>query len=287
MESSILRLAIQKKGRLSEKSLALLKAAGIRIDNYSQQLLIKAQNYDLELLFIRDDDIPEYVQDGVADIGIVGENVILESEKKLDVIEKLGFGKCRMSLAIPKGNEFNSVKDLDGKNIATSYPKILKNYLSENNVTSNVHYISGSVEITPNINLADAIFDIVSTGSTLKSNGLREVETVLKSEAVLVANKNLSVAKKELLEQILFRTRAVNKAKNNKYILLNAPNEAIAEIIEMLPGAKSPTVMPLALEGWSSVHTVIGEDDFWGKIENLKSAGAEGILVLPIEKIIA
>ena len=287
MESNILRLAIQKKGRLADKSLELLKAAGIRIDNYSQQLLIKAQNYDLELLFIRDDDIPEYVQDGVADIGIVGENVILESEKKLDVIEKLGFGKCRMSLAIPKGNEFNSVKDLDGKNIATSYPKILKNYLSKNNVVANVHYISGSVEITPNINLADAIFDIVSTGSTLKSNGLREVETVLKSEAVLVANKNLSVAKKELLEQILFRTRAVNKAKNNKYILLNAPNEAIAEIIEMLPGAKSPTVMPLALEGWSSVHTVISEDDFWGKIENLKSAGAEGILVLPIEKIIA
>jgi len=287
MESNILRLAIQKKGRLSEKSLELLKAAGIRIDNYSQQLLVKAQNFNLELLFIRDDDIPEYVQDGVADIGIVGENEILESEKKLDVIEKLGFGKCRMSLAIPKENEFNSVADLEGKNIATSYPKILKNYLDKNAVSANIHYISGSVEITPNINLAEAIFDIISTGNTLRNNGLKEVETVLNSQAVLVANKNLSEEKKELLEQILFRTRAVNKAKNNKYILLNAPNDSIEKIIEMLPGAKSPTVMPLAMEGWSSVHTVIGEDDFWGKIENLKSAGAEGILVLPIEKIIA
>ena len=287
MESNILRLAIQKKGRLSEKSLELLKAAGIRIDNYSQQLLVKAQNFDLELLFIRDDDIPEYVQNGIADIGIVGENEVLESGKNLDVIEKLGFGKCRMSLAIPKENEFNSVTDLEGKNIATSYPKILRNYLDENGVNANVHFISGSVEITPNINLAEAIFDIVSTGGTLKNNGLKEVEVVLKSQAVLVANKNLSAEKKELLEQILFRTRAVNKAKNNKYIPLNAPNEAIEEIIEVLPGAKSPTVMPLAMEGWSSVHTVIGEDDFWGKIENLKSAGAEGILVLPIEKIIA
>lgn len=287
MESNILRLAIQKKGRLADKSLQLLNSAGIRIDNYSQQLLIKAQNFDLELLFIRDDDIPEYVQDGVADIGIVGENVILESEKKLDVVKKLGFGKCRMSLAIPKQSEFNSVTELEGKNIATSYPKILKNYLDKNNVSANIHYISGSVEITPNINLADAIFDIVSTGSTLKNNGLKEVEIILKSEAVLVANKNLSDEKKELLEQILFRTRAVNKAKNNKYILLNAPNDSIEKIIELLPGAKSPTVMPLAMEGWSSVHTVIGEDDFWGKIENLKSAGAEGILVLPIEKIIA
>ncbi len=287
MESNILRLAIQKKGRLSEKSLELLKAAGIRVDNYSQQLLVKANNFDLELLFIRDDDIPEYVQDGVADIGIVGENEILESEKNLDVIEKLGFGKCRMSLAIPKDNSFNSIKDLDGKSIATSYPKILKSYLDKNNVSANVHYISGSVEITPNINLAEAIFDIVSTGSTLRNNGLKEVEVLLKSEAVLVANKNLSATKKELLEQILFRTRAVNKAKNNKYIMLNAPNDSIEKIIGLLPGAKSPTVMPLAMNGWSSVHTVIGEDDFWGKIENLKNAGAEGILVLPIEKIIA
>ena len=287
MESNILRLAIQKKGRLADKSLQLLNSAGIKIDNYSQQLLIKAQNFDLELLFIRDDDIPEYVQDGVADIGIVGENVILESEKKLEVVKKLGFGKCRMSLAIPKQSEFNSIKELEGKNIATSYPKILKRYLDKSDVSANIHYISGSVEITPNINLADAIFDIVSTGSTLKSNGLKEVEIILNSEAVLVANKDISEEKKALLEQILFRTSAVNKAKDNKYIMLNAPNDSLEKIIKLLPGVKSPTIMPLAAEGWSSIHTVIGEDDFWGKIDNLKSAGAEGILVLPIEKIIA
>lgn len=286
METNILRLAIQKKGRLADNSLELLKSAGIRIDNYSQQLLIRANNFDLELLFIRDDDIPEYVQDGIADIGIVGENVILESGKDLTTVEKLGFGKCRMSIAIPKMDSFNSIKDLEGKNIATTYPKILNNYLDANSISAKVHYISGSVEITPNINLADAIFDIVSTGSTLISNGLKEVETVLKSEAVLISNNNLSESKKLLLEQILFRIRAVNQAKNNKYILLNAPNEAIDNIIEMLPGVKSPTVMPLAIDGWSSVHTVISEDDFWNKIENLKNAGAQGILVLPIEKII-
>ncbi len=286
METNILRLAIQKKGRLADSSLELLKSSGIRIDNYSQQLLIKAQNFDLELLFIRDDDIPEYVQDGIADIGIVGENVILESGKQLKIVEKLGFGKCRMSIAVPKAKEFNSISDLEGKNIATTYPKILNNYLTENQISAKVHYISGSVEITPNINLADAIFDIVSTGSTLISNGLKEVETVLKSEAVLISNNNLSESKKLLLEQILFRIRAVNQAKNNKYILLNAPNDALEKITEMLPGVKSPTIMPLAIEGWSSVHTVISEDDFWNKIENLKKAGAQGILVLPIEKII-
>ena len=286
MESNVLRLAIQKKGRLADKSLELLKAAGIRIDNYSQQLLVKAQNFDLELLFIRDDDIPEYVQDGVADIGIVGENVILESGKKLDEIEKLGFGKCRMSLAVPKHNSFESIKDLEGKSIATSYPKILEDYLNKNDVKANIHFISGSVEITPNINMAEAIFDIVSTGSTLISNGLKEVETVLKSEAVLISTKNLSEAKQKMLEQILFRIRAVNQAKNNKYILLNAPNDSLEEITRMLPGVKSPTIMPLAIEGWSSIHTVISEDDFWRKIENLKKAGAQGILVLPIEKII-
>jgi len=286
MESNILRLAIQKKGRLSEKSLELLKASGIRVDNYSRQLLIKAQNFNLEVLFLRDDDIPEYVQDGVADIGIVGENMILEYQKKLTVKEKLGFGKCRMSIAVPKEMNYTGVNDLSGKNIATSYPNILQKYLDESNVNAKVHKISGSVEITPNINLADAIFDIVSTGSTLISNGLKEVEEVIKSEAVLIANKNLSKEKMELLEQILFRIRSVNKAKNNKYILLNAPNEALDKITTLLPGAKSPTIMPLAMEGWSSVHTVIGEDDFWGIIENLKAIGAEGILVLPIEKII-
>lgn len=286
MENKSLRLAIQKNGRLSEKSLDLLKAAGIRIENYTQQLLVKAQNFELEVLFIRDDDIPEYVQDGVADIGIVGENVILESQKDLDLIEKLGFGRCRLSLAVPKQFNYNSIQDLEGKNIATTYPVILQKYLIENNINSNIHKISGSVEITPNINLADAIFDIVSTGSTLLSNGLIEVEQVLKSEAVLVANKNLSLEKNHLVDEVLFRIRSVNLAKNNKYILLNAPNDKLDEVVAILPGIKSPTIMPLATKGWSSIHTVINEDDFWQQIENLKKAGAQGILVLPIEKMI-
>jgi len=286
MEKRSLRLAIQKSGRLSEKSLELLKAAGVRIDNYSRQLLVKAQNFDLEILFIRDDDIPEYVQDGVADIGIVGENEIFEARKNLNIVEKLGFGKCRLSIAVPKHFKYDSIKDLEGKNIATSYPVILENFLSKNNINANVHKISGAVEITPNIDLADAIFDIVSTGSTLVSNGLKEVEEVIKSEAVLVSNKNLSEAKKVMLDQILFRIRSVNLAKNNKYILLNAPNDSLEKITALLPGIKSPTILPLAMEGWSSVHTVIEEDDFWERIENLKNAGAQGILVVPIEKMI-
>ena len=286
MESKSLRLALQKSGRLSEKSLELLKAAGVRIDNYSRQLLVKAHNFDLELLFLRDDDIPEYVQDGVADIGIVGENVILEAEKDLDIIEKLGFGRCRLSLAVPKQFKYESLSDLEGKNIATTYPVILEKYLLQNNITANIHKISGAVEITPNINLADAIFDIVSTGSTLISNGLKEVDKVLKSEAVLVSTKSLSEEKKALLDQILFRIRSVNLAKNNKYILLNAPNDSLDKITSLLPGIKSPTILPLAMEGWSSVHTVIEEDDFWERIEKLKNAGAQGILVVPIEKMI-
>ena len=287
MENRSLRLAIQKSGRLSEKSLELLKDAGVRIDNYSRQLLVKAQNFDLEILFIRDDDIPEYVQDGVADIGIVGENEILETKKDLNIVEKLGFGKCRLSIAVPKDFKYESLKDLEEKNIATSYPVILENFLSKKNIKANVHKISGAVEITPNINLADAIFDIVSTGSTLISNGLKEVEEVIKSEAVLVSTKNLSGKKKELLDQILFRIRSVNLAKNNKYILLNAPNDSLEKITALLPGIKSPTILPLAMEGWSSIHTVIEEDDFWERIEKLKNAGAQGILVVPIEKMIA
>ncbi|MEN8191310.1 MAG: ATP phosphoribosyltransferase [Bacteroidota bacterium] len=286
MKNITLRLAIQKSGRLSEKSLDLLKAAGIRIENYSKQLLVKAQNFDLEVLFIRDDDIPEYVQDGVADIGIVGENVILESNKDLNTIEKLGFGKCRLSIAVPKEVKYDSINDLEGKNIATTYPIILQKFLSDNNIAASIHKISGAVEITPNINLADAIFDVVSTGSTLISNGLKEVEQIIKSEAVLVASKNLSGEKNDLLEKILFRIRSVNLAKNNKYILLNAPNETLDTIISLLPGIKSPTILPLAIDGWSSIHTVIEEDDFWERIENLKSAGAQGILVVPIEKMI-
>ncbi len=286
MENKSLRLAIQKSGRLSEKSLELLKAAGVRIDNYSRQLLVKAQNFDLEILFIRDDDIPEYVQDGVADIGIVGENEILEAKKDLDIVEKLGFGRCRLSLAVPNNFKYKSLKDLEKKSIATSYPVILEKFLSENSVKANVHKISGAVEITPNVNLADAIFDIVSTGSTLISNGLKEVEEVIKSEAVLVSSKILSEEKKVLLDQILFRIRSVNLAKNNKYILLNAPNDSLDKISNLLPGIKSPTILPLAMEGWSSVHTVIKEDDFWERIEKLKNAGAQGILVVPIEKMI-
>ena len=245
MESKSLRLALQKSGRLSEKSLELLKAAGVRIDNYSRQLLVKAHNFNLELLFLRDDDIPEYVQDGVADIGIVGENVILEAEKDLDIIEKLGFGRCRLSLAVPKQFKYESLSDLEGKNIATTYPVILEKYLLQNNITANIHKISGAVEITPNINLADAIFYIVSTGSTLISNGLKEVDKVIKSEAVLVSTKSLSEEKKALLDQILFRIRSVNLAKNNKYILLNAPNDSLDKITTLLPGIKSPTILHL------------------------------------------
>lgn len=286
MENKSLRLAIQKSGRLSEKSLELLKAAGVRIDNYSRQLLVKAQNFNLEILFIRDDDIPEYVQDGVADIGIVGENEILEAKKDLNIVEKLGFGRCRLSLAVPNAFQYNSLKDLEEKNIATSYPVILEKFLSKNSVKANIHKISGAVEITPNINLSDAIFDIVSTGSTLISNGLKEVEEVIKSEAVLVSSKILSEEKKALLDQILFRIRSVNLANSNKYILLNAPNNSLDKITALLPGIKSPTILPLAMEGWSSIHTVIEEDDFWGRIEKLKNAGAQGILVVPIEKMI-
>ena len=286
MKNRSLRLAIQKSGRLSEKSLELLKAAGVRIDNYSRQLLVKAQNFDLEILFIRNDDIPGYVQDGVADIGIVGENEIFEAKKDFNIVEKLGFGKCRLSIAVPKDFQYKSPKDLEGKSIATSYPVILEKYLSDNNINANIHKISGAVEITPNINLADAIFDIVSTGSTLISNGLKEVEKVIKSEAVLVSTKNLSEEKKELLDQILFRIRSVNLAKNNKYILLNAPTDSLDKITALLPGIKSPTILPLAMEGWSSIHTVIEEDDFWERIEKLKNAGAQGILVVPIEKMI-
>ncbi len=287
MNEKLLRLALQRKGRLADKSLDLLKKAGIQIDNYSRRLLIKAQNFDLELLFVRDDDIPEYVQDGVADVGIVGENIVYETGKRIEIAEKLGFGKCRLSLALPKAEKFSSVKDLKGKKIATTYPNILKKYLEENEIDATINFISGSVEITPNVNLADAIFDIVDTGSTLISNGLKEAEVVLKSEAVLIANKDLSGGKRKLLDEILFRIRAVNKAKGTKYIMLNAPNRSIEKITDLLPGVKSPTVMPLALEGWSSIHTVISEEDFWERIGKLKNAGAQGILVLPIEKIIS
>lgn len=286
MKNKNLRMAIQNKGRLSDKSVALLKACGLDIEYSPRQLLASTRSFDLEILFVRDDDIPEYVQDGVADIGIVGENEVWERQRSVDIIEKLGFGNCRMSIAVPKSFDYRSIHDLEGKRIATSYPVILGKYLKKEGVNAQIHRISGSVEISPGIDLADAIFDIVSTGSTLISNGLKEVQQVVASQAVLIAHKGLNGRKKELLSQLIFRIRAVNTAKNNKYILLNAPNEALKRITEILPGIKSPTVMPLAKEGWSSVHTVISEDAFWENIESLKAAGAQGILVIPIEKMI-
>jgi ATP phosphoribosyltransferase len=240
----------------------------------------------MEILFLRDDDIPGYVEDGVADIGIVGENVLVESGKNVDEILKLGFGKCRLSLAVPRGMVYRSINDMAGKSIATSYPNILQNYLKKQNVRADVHVISGSVEIAPGIGLADAICDIVSTGSTLLSNGLKEVEQIFASEAVLAANKNLSGEKKQILDKLLFRFVSVQKAEKNKYILLNAPNDKLSEVIKLLPGINSPTVLPLARDGWSSVHSVISVKDFWDMIEKLKAAGAEGILVTPIEKLI-
>lgn len=282
----MLRIAIQKSGRLQEKSLSLLNECGLGIDGGKSELKALARNFPAEILFLRDDDIPQYVEDGVADLGILGENVILEKKKKLDIIVRLGFAKCRLSIAVPKGVEYNNVNWLEGKRIATSYSRIVQDFLARHGVNAEIHEISGSVEIAPGIGLADAICDIVSTGGTLMSNGLIEVETVIKSEAVLVANTQLSVEKKLLIDKLMFRIAAVNKAANNKYILLNAPNDKLEQIIGVLPGMKSPTVMPLAVEGWSSVHSVLAEDDFWEIIHQLKAHGAQGILVIPIEKMI-
>jgi len=282
----MLRIAIQKSGRLQEKSLSLLNECGLGIDNGKSELKALARNFPAEILFLRDDDIPQYVEDGVADLGILGENVILEKKKKLDIIERLGFAKCRLSIAVPKGVEYTNVHWLEGKKIATSYSRIVQDFLARHGVNADIHEISGSVEIAPGIGLADAICDIVSTGGTLMSNGLIEVETVIKSEAVLVANTQLSVEKKALIDKLMFRIAAVNKAANNKYILLNAPNNKLEQIIGVLPGMKSPTVMPLAIEGWSSVHSVLAEEDFWEIIHQLKANGAQGILVIPIEKMI-
>ncbi|MDP4188250.1 MAG: ATP phosphoribosyltransferase [Bacteroidota bacterium] len=282
-----LKIAIQKSGRLSEKSIELIGEAGINISNGARTLVAQSQNFPIDVLYLRDDDIPQYVADSVADIGIVGENVILEKKIKVHTVKKLGFGRCRLSLAIPKSEKYQDAHYFEGKKIATSYPNILKKYLKENNISAEIHVISGSVEIAPGIGLADGIFDIVSSGSTLISNGLKEVEVVLKSEAVIISSAaNLSPSKQKILNDLLFRIEAVQKAKNNKYILLNAPNDKLNEIIEVLPGMKSPTVMPLAMSGWSSVHSVIGEDQFWEVIGQLKAKGAQGILVIPIEKMI-
>jgi len=281
-----LRIAVQKSGRLSESSLELIKECGLDFNNGTGKLKSEATNFPAELLFLRDDDIPGYVADGVADIGIVGENVMVEKHQKVELVEKLGFSKCRLSLAIPRGQEYHGLHDLQDKDIATSYPKILGKYLEENQIKARIHEISGSVEIAPSIGLAQAICDIVSSGSTLMSNGLKEVEVVFRSEAVMIASPQLSELKKGILQKLLFRIHAVQSAKKNKYILLNAPNEALEKITQILPGMKSPTILPLALEGWSSIHSVIHEDDFWDIIENLKVAGAEGILVVPIQKMI-
>ncbi|MDX1903120.1 MAG: ATP phosphoribosyltransferase [Thermonemataceae bacterium] len=282
-----LRIAVQKSGRLSESSLALIKECGIDFNNGTGKLKSEANNFPAELLFLRDDDIPGYVADNVADIGIVGENVMVEKNQHTHLVQKLGFSKCRLSLAIPKGDSYGSLQDLEGKDIATSYPKILGDFLKKNQVNARIHEISGSVEIAPSIGLAQAICDIVSSGSTLMSNGLKEVEVVFHSEAVMIGSPKMSEAKKKILDQLLFRIAAVQNAKKNKYILLNAPNTALDNIIRVLPGIKSPTILPLAIEGWSSLHSVIHEDDFWEIIENLKKAGAEGILVVPIEKMIS
>ncbi|MFZ9661020.1 MAG: ATP phosphoribosyltransferase [Chitinophagaceae bacterium] len=281
-----LRIAIQKSGRLYEESIGLLKECGIDLRNVKDRLKTESDNFPLEVFFLRDDDIPQYVEDNVADIGIVGENVLLEKNKVVDVVEQLGFGKCRLSIALPRAMEYPSVKCLEGKKIATSYPRILEKFLKEHHVQAEIHEISGSVEIAPGIGLADAIADLVSSGGTLFMNGLKEVETIFKSQAVLIRNTGMNADKLKLLERLLFRIRAVKKAKRNKYVLLNAPNEKIQDIIALLPGMKSPTILPLAESGWSSVHSVLSEDTFWDIIEQLKAAGAQGILVVPIEKMI-
>lgn len=286
MADQYLRIGIQKSGRLYEDSVQLLKECGIDLRNVKDRLRTQSDNFPLEVFFLRDDDIPQYVEDGVADIGIVGENVMLEKEKQVTVVEQLGFGKCRLSLAIPRNEEFGGAKSLQGKRIATSYPVLVQQYLDNNQVQAEIHEISGSVEIAPGIGLADAVADLVSSGSTLFMNGLKEVETILKSQAVLVRNNNLTELQLQLLDKLLFRIRTVKKAKRNKYVLLNAPNDQLEKIIGLLPGMKSPTVLPLAETGWSSVHSVLSEDEFWEKIEQLKAAGAQGILVVPIEKMV-
>lgn len=281
-----LRIAIQKSGRLQEGSLALLKESGLVFSNGREQLKTQVRNFPAEILFLRDDDIPQYIEDHVADVGVIGENVRLEKGKNNDLIKRLDFAKCRLSLAVPKAEEYKGIDFFQGKNIATSYPNIVRKFLAQNKITAGIHEISGSVEIAPGIGLADAICDIVSTGSTLLSNGLKEVEVVLQSEAVLVADPELSETKKTILEKLLFRIEAVQSAKNNKYILLNCPNDSVEKITSVIPGMKSPTVMPLSRKGWSSLHSVVNENDFWEKIDQLKSFGAEGILVIPIEKMI-
>jgi ATP phosphoribosyltransferase len=284
--NAILKLAVQKSGRLHEDSMKLLKECGIDISNGVNKLKSEASNFPLEVFFLRDDDIPQYVEDSVADIGFVGENVVYEKNKNVQVEHKLGFGKCRLSIAVNKNDTYDGLQYLLGKRIATSYPLILNDFLQRNKIDAEIHEISGSVEIAPGIGLAHAICDLVSSGSTLFMNGLKEAETILQSQAVLIKNKDLDEQRQAILNKLLFRIQAVKRAKNNKYILLNAPDEKLDEIIALLPGMKSPTILPLAEKGWHSVHSVLSEDTFWDIIEKLKDAGAQGILVIPIEKMI-
>ncbi|GIV57821.1 MAG: ATP phosphoribosyltransferase [Rhodothermaceae bacterium] len=284
--NTVLRLALQKSGRLSDASVQLIEACGIRFSRANNRLRCLTDNFPLELLYLRDDDIPGYVADGVADAGIVGENVVAEKRQPVELLERLGFARCRLAIAVPRSTPYDGLADLEGLHIATSYPNLLSDFLRENGIEASIHEISGSVEIAPSIGLADAICDLVSSGSTLLSNGLKEVETVMHSEAVLIGRPDLPPEKAALLDALRFRIQAVLKAQNFKYILLNAPNGAIDRIVELLPGMKSPTVLPLAESGWSSVHSVVNENDFWEVIENLRAAGAQGILVVPIEKMI-
>jgi len=281
-----LKIAIQKKGRLNQDSIQLLKECGISIDNGKDQLKASARNFPLEVLYLRNSDIPKYVLDGVADIAIVGENLLVEKGNGNSRILPLGFSKCKVSLAIPKSAEYSGLSWFEGKKIATSYPKTTEAYFKENRINASVHVISGSVEIAPNIGLADGVCDIVSSGSTLFKNGLMEVEQIMTSEAILIANKELDQERAKLLDKLVFRIKAVLASKNNKYILLNAPNEKIEAITQLLPGMKSPTILPLAREGWSSMHSVINENEFWDVIDRLQVAGAEGILIVPIEKMV-
>ncbi|MEO8962670.1 MAG: ATP phosphoribosyltransferase [Ginsengibacter sp.] len=282
----MLKIAIQKSGRLHESSMQLLKECGIEINNGNRQLKVTALDFPLEAYFFRDDDIPQYVFDNIADIGIVGENVLYEKNKDINIVSKLGFGRCRLSIAVPKTLDYSEPNDLSGLKIATTYSGLLQTFLNERGIQADIHEISGSVEIAPGIGLADAICDLVSSGSTLFTNGLKEVEVILRSEAVLVANKELPADKKKILDNLLLRMNAVKTAKHNKYIMMNAPNHQLENITSLLPGMKSPTIVPLSQSGWSSVQSVVNENDFWQVIEKLKSFEAEGILIVPIEKMI-
>lgn len=282
----MLNIAIQKKGRMSEDSVQLLKKCGLRFNSSNRGLIAQSSGFPANIYYLRDDDIPDYVEKGIADVGIVGLNVLQEGGNKVNLSQRLGFSRCRLSIAIPRDHEYHGVRDLEGKEIATSYPVILKNFLDQHQVSARIHTLSGSVEIAPGIGLTDGICDIVSTGSTLLSNGLKEVERILDSEAVMISCQNLDEVKQDLLDKLIFRIKAVQKAAESKYILLNAPNDRLDKIVELLPGMKSPSILPLAEEGWSSVHSVLSEEDFWEVIEELKANGAESLLVVPIEKMI-